>query len=629
VVTDISKKPKDLAGTQRHCTLHREATAPAIADYALIGDCRTSALVSCDGSIDWLCLPDFSSTSVFAKLLDPSGGNFSLHPIEPFTSTRCYIDGTAVLETTFETEGGSARVFDCLPIVDGLRQIRPLREVLRIVEGVTGTVSFCACIEPRPDYAKLAPKPKLRNQLGWSYAWRNEILNVQTDIEIVPENSSLCGTFSVSQGQRRYFSLSYCHSEPAILPPLGKTADGRFQSTVTWWQRWSSQVKYDGPHRDSVVRSAITLKLLSFSPSGAIVAAPTTSLPEAIGSERNWDYRYCWLRDAGLTMQAMIGLGIKEDAGAFLDWMLHATRLTWPRLRVMYDIYGRGGLDERELPHLAGYRDSRPVRIGNGAHTQQQLDVYGEVIFAAYTYAAAGGVIDNAGARMLAGLGEVVHSTWREPDSGIWEVRGPRRHFTFSKVMCWTALDRLIELETMGVVKLGDKRAAYEAERTAIAELIEARGFNNEIQAYTGELDGNQVDASVLLMSSVGYKDADDPRVRSTYDLICQRLGKDGLLQRYEPGIDGLSGDEGAFGICSFWALEQVAQRGELAEAERQLGHLLSFGNDVGLFAEEIDSRSGEALGNFPQAFTHVGLINVALAIEKTRHTQANETRPK
>jgi GH15 family glucan-1,4-alpha-glucosidase len=610
-------------------TPHHETTAPAIADYALIGDCRTSALVSCDGSIDWLCLPNFSSTSVFARLLDPRGGNFSLHPTQPFKSTRRYVEGSAVLETAFETEDGSVRIFDCLPVVDGIGQIRPLREVLRIVEGVRGNIYFRASIDPRPDYARLAPSPKFRSRLGWSYAWRNEILNVQTDIELAPEDSTLCGTFLVAAGQRRYFSLSYCQSEPSIIPPLGETADERLESTIAWWRGWSSQIRYDGPHRDAVVRSAVTLKLLSFAPSGAMVAAPTTSLPEAIGSGRNWDYRYCWLRDAGLTIQAMLGLGIKEDAGAFLDWMLHTTRLTWPKLRVMYDIYGRSGLDEQELPRLAGYRNSRPVRIGNGAHTQQQLDVYGEVILAAYTYAADGGVIDKAGARMLAGLGEVVHSTWREPDSGIWEVRGPRRHFTFSKIMCWTALDRLIALEKMGIVRLGGQLATYKADRIAIAELVEAQGFNSNIQAYTGELDGAQVDASLLLMSSVGYKDADDPRVRSTYALICQRLGQDGLLQRYESGVDGLSGEEGAFGICSFWALEQLAQRGEVDQAESQFRHLLSFGNDVGLFAEEINSRSGEALGNFPQAFTHVGLINVALAIEKARHGQVNERKPK
>jgi GH15 family glucan-1,4-alpha-glucosidase len=605
--------------------MRRETKAPAIAEYALVGDCRTAALISCDGSIDWLCLPDFSSPSVFARLLDPRGGYFSLCPTGPFTSTRRYVDGTAVLETTFETESGSAKIYDCFPVSDGIRRLQPMREVLRVVEGVSGTVPFQASIDPRPDYARLEPRPKLRRRLGWFYGWRNELLHVQSEIDLTLDISALNGTFSVSSGQRRYFSLSYSQSEPAIIPLLREEADERLNRTTTWWRGWSHQIVYSGLHRDAVVRSAVTLKLLSFSLSGAIVAAPTTSLPEAIGSGRNWDYRYCWLRDAGLTMQALIGLGIKEDAGAFLDWLLHATRLTWPKLKIMYDIYGRTGLDERELPHLAGYRDSRPVRIGNGAHTQQQLDVYGEVILAAYTYAADGGVIDKAGARMLAGLGKVVHDIWREPDSGIWEVRGPQRHFTFSKIMCWAALDRLLALEKMGVVWLGDRAAIYKADRAAIAELIETRGFNSEIQAYTGEIDGNQVDASILLMPNIGFKDADDPRIRSTYALICQRLGQDGLLQRYESGVDGLSGDEGAFGICSFWAIEQLAQSGEADNAEEKFRRLLSFSNDVGLFSEEIDSRTREALGNFPQAFTHIGVINAAIAIERARHSQANE----
>ncbi|MGA7323953.1 MAG: glycoside hydrolase family 15 protein [Rhodomicrobium sp.] len=602
-----------------HGENNQTPAAPSIGDYAIIGDCRTAALVSGAGSIDWLCLPNFSSTSVFAKLLDPRGGSFSLHPTAAFTSTRTYVSGTAVLETMFETENGSARVFDCLPVLDGIKQLRPLREILRIVEGQTGTISFRASIDPRPNYARLEPKPKRAGRLGWSFSWHNEVLHVQTDIDLVPEASLLQGTFSVTAGQRRYLSLSYCLSEPAVIPPLRPEADERLNNTIAWWKGWSAQLEYEGPYKHAVVRSAVTLKLLSSSTSGAIIAAPTTSLPETIGGERNWDYRYCWLRDAGLTMQAMIGLGVKEDAGAFLHWLLHATRLTWPKLKIMYDIYGRTNLHERELAHLAGYRESRPVRIGNGAHRQQQTDVYGEVILAAYSYAAAGGVIDRAGARMLAGLGEVVHGIWREPDSGIWEMRGAPRQFTFSKVMCWTALDRLIALNEIGAVRLGDKAATYKADRTAIAQVIEARGFNNAIKAYTGELDGDTVDASLLLMSSVGYKKASDPRIKSTYALICERLGKSGLLQRYEPGVDGLKGDEGAFGICSFWALEQLAQRGEVALAEEQFAHLLSFGNDVGLFAEEIEESSGQALGNFPQAFTHVGVINVALAIERAR----------
>jgi GH15 family glucan-1,4-alpha-glucosidase len=603
-------------------TFHQKTTTSSITDYALIGDCRTAALVSRDGSIDWLCLPNFSSPSVFARLLDPSGGNFSLYPTQPFTSSRRYIDGTAVLETTFETEDGSARMFDCLPVLDGIIQIRPMREILRVIEGVTGTIPFHAFIYPRPDYARFEPNPKLRGRLGWSYAWHNEILQVQTDIDLASESSALSGTFSVVSGQRYYFSLAYNQSEPAIIPTLSDDADKRLKDTIAWWKNWSAQIAYNGPYREVVVRSAVTLKLLSFSLSGAIIAAPTTSLPETIGGERNWDYRYCWLRDAGLTMQALIGLGIKEDAAAFLDWLLHATRLTWPKLNIMYDVYGRTGLREFELPYLAGYRGSRPVRIGNGAHNQQQTDIYGEVILAAYTYAADGGVIDNAAARMLAGLGEVICDTWREPDSGIWEVRGARRQYTFSKVMCWTGLDRLIALHRIGAVRLGDKVAKYEAERNEIAKLIETRGFNSAIEAYTGELDGDRVDASLLLMSSVGYKDASDLRIKSTRALICERLGQDGLIRRYEPGVDGLMGDEGAFGICSFWVLEQLAQSGEIALAEQQFGHLLSFGNDVSLFAEEIDPRSGEALGNFPQAFTHVGLVNVAIAIERARRNE-------
>ena len=592
---------------------------PAISDYALIGDCRTAALVSGDGSVDWMCLPSFSDPSVFARLLDPGGGQFSIRPAGAFTSKQRYVEGTAVLETTFETATGSVRVCDCLPVVDGIRQMRPMRELLRIVEGVDGTVAFDVLVNPRPDYARLDTQPVFRPRLGWFYGWRNEVLHIQSGVELAANGTALRGTFMATAGQRRHFSLAYSRDEPLVMAPLGEQADDRLQRTVAWWQAWSSRIAYGGPYRAAVVRSAVTLKLLSFAPSGAIVAAPTTSLPEAIGSGRNWDYRYCWLRDAGLTMQALVGLGIREDAEAFLDWLLHATRLTWPKLNIMYDIYGRTGLQEQELPHLAGYRDSRPVRIGNGAHAQQQLDVYGEVILAACTYAAAGGIIDSAGARMLAGLGDVVCEIWREPDSGLWEIRGPQRHSTFSKMLCWTALDRLLALESMGVLNLGTKGPHYRAERDAIAEMIEGRGFNNELQAYTGELDGKEVDASLLLMPSVGYKDAHDPRVRSTYGLICQRLSRNGLFQRYEEGVDGLDGGEGAFGICSFWAVEQAAQRGEVDEAASALEHLLSFGSDAGLFSEEIEVQTGEALGNYPQAFTHVGLINAAIAIEAVR----------
>jgi GH15 family glucan-1,4-alpha-glucosidase len=606
---------------RRFYTGGKDDSRPAISDYALIGDCRTVALVSIDGSIDWLCLPNVSGASVFAKILDPYGGCFSLRPAEPFEATRRYIGDTAVLETTFRTETGTIRVLDCLPVLDGIRHMRPLREILRVVEGVSGSVSFEATVDLRPDYARRRVQPRHRGRLGWCYAWGREIVYVKADIELALGETELHGKATIGPGERCAFSLAYCRDEPAIIPLLGSAADERLAETLSWWREWATKITYGGPYRNAVVRSALTLKLLTFVPSGAVIAAPTTSLPEQIGGGRNWDYRYCWLRDAGLTMQAMLGLGIVEEAKAFLDWLLHATRLTWPKLQVMYDIYGRTKLDEFELDHLAGYRNSRPVRIGNGAHDQKQLDIYGEVIAAADAFAAAGGTIDRASSRMLEGLGEVICESWEEPDNGIWEVRGGPRHFTFSKLMCWAALDRLIALHARGAVKLGSELERFKTVRAAIAAVIETRAFNQILDAYTAELDSDRVDASVLLMTSVGYKRADDPRVRSTFDLIFARLGSGGLLLRYEHDTDGLEGHEGAFGICSFWAIEQLAERGDLVRAEQQIDELLSFANDVGLFAEEIDMQSGEALGNFPQAFTHVGLINAALAIEKARST--------
>lgn len=595
------------------------AGAPSIADYALIGDCRTAALVSREGSIDWLCLPVFSGGSVFARILDRRGGCFSLRPAGPFSVARRYLDGTAVLETTFTTGTGVARVLDCLPVIDGVAGMQPLREVLRVIEGVSGAVAFEVLLEPRPDYARVQPRLRHRGKLGWFCDWGHEVLHLGSEAELHQDGDTLRGTVTVAAGERRALSLSYSNGEVAVLPPLGDAAAERVARTVDWWRTWSERIGFAGRHRDAVVRSAITLKLLTFAPSGAIVAAPTTSLPETLGGTRNWDYRYCWLRDAGLTMQALVGLGIEEDARSFLEWMLHATRLTQPKLRIMYDIYGRSGLREQELPHLAGYRDSAPVRIGNGAHAQQQLDVYGEVVSAACTYVAGGGSIDAAGAQMLLGLGQVVRGAWRDMDSGIWEIRGDQRHYTFSKLMCWAALDRLLELDRMGAVRLGKEAAGYAADRDAIARVIEERGFNAGIGAYTLELDGDGVDAALLLMATVGFRPADDPRVVSTYALTIERLGRDGLLQRYEAGADGLEGDEGAFGICSFWAVEQLARRGEAETALAAFEHILGFGNDLGLFAEETDSRTGEALGNFPQAFTHVGLINAALAIERAR----------
>jgi GH15 family glucan-1,4-alpha-glucosidase len=589
-----------------------------IEHYGIVGDCRTAALVSRAGSIDWLCLPHYSSPSIFAHLLDRArGGRFSIRPSGAFKSRRKYLGPSSVLETGFETDSGTARLIDVVPIVDGLAALNPMREILRIIEGASGEVDFAIELDPRPDYGRREPRLKHGRQLGWSYLWSNEVLAVRSDIDLARAGCVLHGSVRVRAGERRYLSLCYVQGDLAVLSLLGADADRRLDRTLDWWRSWSDVCSYAGPYKAAVLRSALTLKLLSFVLSGAIIAAPTTSLPEAIGGERNWDYRYCWLRDAGLTMQAFVGLGFRAEARAFLNWLLHATRLTWPELQVVYDVYGRTRLQEQELAHFEGYRGSRPVRIGNGAHKQLQLDIYGEVVFAADVYAAAGGTFEPVERRMLAGFGEVVCKRWRQADQGIWEIRGEPRHYTFSKVMCWVALDRLLELDDKGVLSLGSSAARFRREKEAIAETIERRGFNASIGSYTSELDGSTVDASLLQMPCVGYKGSDARRIASTYELISRRLGRNGLIDRYEHGYDGFSSREGTFGICTFWAIHNLACQNRLAEARRLFDHALSFANDLGLFAEEIDPDTGAALGNFPQAFTHVGLINAAIAIER------------
>ena len=599
--------------------LRRGATQAPIEDYGIVGDCRTAALISCAGSIDWLCLPDFSSPSIFAAILDPErGGLFRIRPRGAFRASRRYLDKTApVLETIFDTPRGVVRLIDLVPIIDGAASLQPMREMLRVIEGVTGELELEVCIDPRPNYGRTKPRLRHRGKLGWCYSWSNELLAVRGEFAFTQAGNALHATVCVRAGERMRVGLSFVKGDVGVMSLLGDAADARLARTLHWWQGWTDRCSYDGPYLNAVLRSALTLKLLTFAQSGAVIAAPTTSLPEAIGGTRNWDYRYCWLRDAGLTMQAFIGLGFHAEARSFLNWLLHATRLTWPKLQVVYDVYGRTRLREEELAHFAGYRGSSPVRIGNGAYSQQQLDVYGEVVSAADAYVEGGGALEPVECRMLAGFGKVVCRKWREPDHSIWEIRGRPRHYTFSKLMCWLALDRLLRLDEKGAVPLGAMTAEFRRQRQAIEQTIEQFGFNSEIASYTAELEGSHVDASLLLMPCVGYRPADDARVVSTYERIWQRLGRNGLLDRYEDGYDQFGSREGAFGICGFWAAHQLACRGDIGGAKRLFERLCSFANDLGLFGEEIDVESGAALGNFPQAFTHVGLINAAIAIEQ------------
>jgi GH15 family glucan-1,4-alpha-glucosidase len=586
-----------------------------IGDYASIGDCRTAALVSKDGSIDWLCVPRFDSPSVFAAILDATGGGrFALRPAGDVRGTsRRYLPGTNVLETTFTTASGIARLTDMMtPPLDAGTGLQPSHEILRRIQVVEGEVDVEVLFDPRPVYGQ-RPHRALRAGAAVLCAWGSEAIVLRSEVPLASDAGSvLRGHERLRAGERRFVVLGYDEHVPSVIPALGEDADRAIDLTERWWRDWSRSLAYEGPYREAVLRSALVLKLMTFAPSGAIVAAPTTSLPEAIGGNRNWDYRYCWLRDASLTLRALFDLGFTSEAEAFNSWLLHATRLTWPRLQILYDVYGRARLDEREIDRLEGYERSRPVRVGNGAAGQLQLDVYGEVIEAAYRYVARGGRLDRTSAGMLAGLGRTVARSWRAPDEGIWETRGGRRHHTFSRVMCWVALDRLIRLAETG--HLHADRGEFRRERDAIRAEVETRGYNARLGSYVSELDGDEVDAALLLVGLHGYASFEEARMRGTLARVRERLGANGLLFRNRDG-DGLRGREGAFGICSFWAVEALARSGQVDEARETFERLLAFGNDVGLYAEEIDPDTGAALGNFPQAFTHVGLINAALTL--------------
>jgi GH15 family glucan-1,4-alpha-glucosidase len=604
---------------------------PPIDDYALIGDCRSAGLVSRDGSLDWLCLPRFDSPSIFAAVLDAeNGGRFFLRPIGEFRTERRYLANTNVLETVFRTPTGACVLRDLMSISseeDKRAHLTPEHEVLRELEGLEGEVEIEILYDPRPDYGRVRPLLEQWGPLGLRCEGNGTSLTLRSELplELTDGDRSARGFVRIRSGEQSYLSLTYSMEAPAVIPLLGEAARGRIERTVGWWQEWANRCTYEGPYRDAVVRSALALKLMTYAPSGALVAAPTTSLPEALGGVRNWDYRYCWLRDASFTLRALFTLGYREEAEAYIGWLLHATRLTWPELQVLYSVFGEAKLPERELPHLEGYAGSRPVRIGNDAHGQLQLDVYGEVINGAARFLDRGGRVDRDTNRMLDGLGRTVCKRWREPDEGIWEGRSGRFHNTHSKVLCWVALDRLIEMHEGG--NLDVSVDLFRANRDEIQKKIEAHGYNERIGSYTRTFDGDEMDASLLTLPLYGYIEGTNPRMRSTCARIHEKLALDGLVYRYETGTDdGLPPGEGAFGICSFWAVECVARNGNVRAAAHAFEQLLAYANDVGLFAEEIDPHTGAALGNFPQAFTHIGLINAALTLGEYHEGNAPAT---
>ena len=604
-----------------------------IHDYAAIGDCRTAALVSRDGSIDWLCVPRFDSPSIFGAILDDGAGSWRIAPVLPFSTERRYIEGTNVLETRFATERGSVVLTDLMPVASEEakhRMIVPEHELLRVIECDQGEVELEMTYAPRPDYGRAAVRMRRAGALGLRVETKQGLLVLRTDMPLsIGSDGTAHGRVRMQRGEAIHASLTFASQWPAVLPPLGVRSKEAIERSVAWWRAWLSQLTYDGPARAAVERSALALKLLIYAPSGAIVAAATTSLPERVGGDLNWDYRFCWLRDAAFTVRALFGLGFADEAEAFVSWLLHATRLTQPELRILYDVNGNEPGDERVLAHLDGHRGSKPVRVGNAAADQLQLDVYGEVIEAVVQFVRHGHVLDRETQQLLCAFGEYVCRNWQRADEGIWEPRSGKGHNTHSRLLCWTALRCLIDLHASGHLH-GSPVAKFTENREAIRHEIETRAWNEALQSYVAELDGDRVDATLLLLPWYGFEDPLSERMRRTYRRIREQLGVgNGLLFRY---LTADSPGEGAFGICSFWGAEYLALGGGTAEEAKQLFEVMcGYATDVGLFAEEIDPTTGCALGNTPQAFTHIGLINAALSLTARlagRHREAFPSRP-
>ena len=584
-----------------------------IRDYAAIGDGRTAALVARDGSIDWLCLPELDSPSVFAAALDADrGGRFALEPEIEAQVTRRYVPDTNVLETTFTTDDGVVRVTDAMALPDS--ELGPTRELIRRVDGLHGRVPMRWRITPAFGYGTRAPRLERRGGTPVATSGPDALAACSWDAgEAQIDEEAIFGRFDAREGSSALIALCAAHQEPLVFPRR-EDVEGRLEATSTYWRRWAEQRAYSGPWRDEVIRSALALKVLVHARSGAIAAAASASLPEEIGGERNWDYRFCWVRDSAFTLGALLELGCPSEAEAFFWWLLHASQLTHPRLQVLYRLNGGERAPERTL-ELAGYRGSRPVRVGNAAVAQTQLDIYGDLLQTALVYTQAGGRLDRETGRRLAGSADLVCRIWHEPDSGIWEVRREAGHFTHSKMMCWVALDRALQLAEAGYLPR-EHAPTWQSERRAIRDFIETRCWSERLGSYTREAGCEELDASLLLGVLLGYDAGHADRLSATVAAIRRELGRGPLLSRYS-GEDGLRGGEGAFLCCSFWLADALARIGQRDEAIALMDELVALANDVGLFAEEVDPLTREFLGNTPQGLVHLALITAAVSISK------------
>ncbi|CAN5119918.1 glycoside hydrolase family 15 protein [soil metagenome] len=576
-----------------------------IEDYALIGDTQTAGLVGRDGSIDWLCLPRFDSGACFAGLLGGDDhGRWSLRPAGDVRRVRRrYLPGTLVLETEFETDDGCVRVLDCMPPRDGLP------DLARVVVGVRGRVPMRLRLVIRFDYGWVVPWVRRLDGLLAAVAGP-DALYLRSPVDTTGEGFATVADFTVSAGDRVPFVLAWQPSHlpaPAVGDGLRLLAD-----TESWWREWSGRSTYAGEWADAVQRSLVTLKALTFAPTGGVVAAPTTSLPERLGGVRNWDYRYCWLRDASFTLSALLVAGFTDEARSWRDWLLRAVAGDPSRLQIMYGPAGERRLPELELPWLPGYEGSAPVRVGNAASRQFQLDVYGEVLDAMHTARGAGLEPSLPAWSLQQRLLEYLETGWQRADEGIWEVRGPRRHFTHSKVMAWVAMDRSVKaVEHYG---LDGPVERWRATREAIHDEVCRRGYDARAGTFVQHYGASRVDASLLMLPLVGFVSPHDPRMKGTVAAVERELCTDGLVARYapDPAVDGLPPGEGAFLACSFWLVDNYTMAGRVDEARRLFGRLLALRNDVGLLAEEYDPGARRMVGNFPQAFSHVELVNAA-----------------
>jgi GH15 family glucan-1,4-alpha-glucosidase len=592
-----------------------------VEDYGVIGDLHTVALCGVNGSIDWLCFPSFDAPSIFGALLDHArGGRFQIAPTdESCTYKQLYLPDTNVLVTRFLSEDGVGEITDFMP-VDEAETTAFHNRLVRRVTVIRGVMRFRIVCQPRFDYGRA---PHTAHAVEGGVEFRSDALSLtlHSSASLRLEGVDARGEMVLTEGESHSFLLEVSGTPRAGRPGLAEEVEAEFLRTVGYWRRWLAQSTYRGRWREMVNRSALVLKLCTYAPTGALVAAPTTSIPEAIGGRRNWDYRYTWIRDASLTLHALMHIGFDHEAGQFIDWLGARCRELEPdgSLKIMYGIRGEHRLPEQELPHLEGYRGSAPVRIGNEAVDQLQLDIYGALMDALYLYDREGKPISHETwthvRRMLGWLA----GNWRQPDEGVWEVRGGRRHFVFSKMMCWVAFDRGIRIARARGLPADP---IWWTERDAIYDEVMREGFSESRRAFVQAYGSEHLDASVLFMSLVHFVAPTDPRMLSTLDAILDELVSDSLVYRYLPELtpDGVGGAEGTFSMCTFWLVEALARAGRLEEARLIFEKMLTYANQLGLYGEQI-GLSGEALGNFPQAFTHLGLIRAAAVLDQALGT--------